>query len=89
VPKPPLALCSDGSKDGKGDGQRKYSPAKWAPEPTQKFFIYTGGPFEYLHLLPCYKEKYKVDLWKDERMWELAQNAGALWVKKGDETLPP
>jgi len=41
-------------------GLRRYNAAKWVPEPKQKFFIYTGGPFEYLHLLPCYKEKYKV-----------------------------
>ena len=27
--------------------------------------------------LPCVRQ---VDLWRDERMWELAQNAGALWV---------
>jgi hypothetical protein len=50
------------------------------PQPTQKFYIYAGGVFEYESLLPCYREKYNVDVWKDERMWELAQNAGALWV---------
>jgi hypothetical protein len=42
--------------------------------------MYEGHGFEYVQLLACYKDKYKVDVWKDERMWELAQNSGALWV---------
>jgi hypothetical protein len=50
------------------------------PSPQQFFYIYEGHGFEYVQLLACYKDKYKVDVWKDERMWELAQNSGALWV---------
>ena len=41
------------------------------PEPTQKFFFYTGGAFDYLHLLPCYKEKFKVgkvDKWSPSEL---------------------
>jgi len=53
---------------------------KWVPSPQQFFYIYEGHGFEYVQLLACYKDKYKVDVWKDERMWELAQNSGALWV---------
>lgn len=26
------------------------------------------------------QEKFGVSAWEDERMWELAQNTGALWV---------
>ena len=50
------------------------------PAPTQPFYIYEGHGFEYTPLLACYRERFKVDVWKDERMWELAQNSGALWV---------
>lgn len=91
VPKPPIANCdgftADGSSSGPGAGAasgagggRKFNPDKWNAAPAQKFYIYAGGAFEYQPLLACYREKFKVDVWRDERMWELAQNAGALWV---------
>ena len=44
------------------------------------FYIYTDEPFEWRDLLTCYKERFGVDAWEDERMWELAQNTGALWL---------
>ena len=35
------------------------------------FYIYTDEPFQFKDLLPCYKERFGVDAWEDERMWEL------------------
>ena len=44
------------------------------------FYVYTDKEFQYSDLLVCYKEKFGVNAWEDERMWELAQNTGALWL---------
>lgn len=45
------------------------------------FFLYIFIWFYFLFLL-CLFVLFlsQVDVWRDERMWELAQNAGAVWV---------
>jgi len=42
--------------------------------------MYVDKEFDYRELLVCYKDKFGVNAWEDERMWELAQNTGALWL---------
>ena len=47
---------------------------------VSSFYMYADKEFDYQELLVCYKAKFGVNAWEDERMWELAQNTGALWL---------
>jgi len=45
--------------------------------------MYTDKEFGFADLLVCYRDKYGVNAWEDERMWELAQNTVVLLVTCG------
>ena len=87
--KPPIAACA-GALPGDGAlAPPAKALARWEPLPIKKFFLYSGPGFGTPPgLLDCYRRKFKVDVWRDERMWELAQNAGALWVHAALERHP-
>ena len=86
--KPPIAACEGGRDASLVLAPRRLE--KWTPRPKKRFYIYQGvnGFGTPPALVECYRRKFHVDVWRDERMWELAQNSGALWTHSSLERHP-